>query len=146
MPAQSACNISLRNHYTVVPFVQETKLSSVVTAHTLQPAEGQGTSALIELCLRLPGTARSAKLSIAFHNAFLTVFDHPPDANRGFDMPSALVTNLHALPLLQVSCLAACCAGQTRALSCRKPLWRSVRCPLHRIILRPDLTLLRFSP
>lgn len=87
--------------------MQETKLSSVVTAHTIQPAEGQGTSALTELCLRLPGSAHSAKLSIAFQKAFLTVFDHPPDANRGFDMPSALVTNLHAQPLHQVSNVAA---------------------------------------
>lgn len=85
--------------------VQETSLGSVMTAHTLQSAEGQGTTATIELCLRIPRQARSVRLSIAFQKAFLTVFDHPPDANRGFDMPSALITNMLAQPLHQVSCI-----------------------------------------
>lgn len=88
--------------------VQETSLASAVSAHKLQAAEGPGTTAFIELCLRIPPAAQSLALSIAFQKAFLSVFDHPPDAYRGFDMPAALVTILQPQPqpLHQVSLLA----------------------------------------
>ncbi|KAL3156874.1 hypothetical protein ABBQ38_001141 [Trebouxia sp. C0009 RCD-2024] len=69
-------------------------LDDVLLAHHLEPAEGPGTTGLIELCLSLPATTSSAVLRISFQKAFLTVFDHPPDAHRGFDIPAALLTFL----------------------------------------------------
>ena len=71
-------------------------MDDVLLAHHLQPAEGPGTIALLELCLRLPAATATALLTIEFQKAFLTVFDHPPDAHRGFDVPAALFTFLDA--------------------------------------------------
>lgn len=71
-------------------------MDDVLLAHHLQPAEGPGTIALLELCLRLPAAASTALLTIDFQKAFLTVFEHPPDAHRGFDVPAALFTFLDA--------------------------------------------------
>ncbi len=76
--------------------MQDAKLDDVLLAHHLQPAEGPGTIALLELCLRLPAATATALLTIDFQKAFLTVFDHPPDAHRGFDVPAALFTFLDA--------------------------------------------------
>ncbi|DBA96687.1 hypothetical protein WJX77_007388 [Trebouxia sp. C0004] len=75
---------------------QDVELDDVLLAHHLQPAEGPGTIALLELCLRLPAATSMALLTIDFQKAFLTVFDHPPDAHRGFDVPAALFTFLDA--------------------------------------------------
>lgn len=73
-------------------------LDDVLMAHHLEPAEGPGTTALLELCLKLPAATNAASLTIDFQKAFLTVFDHPPDAHRGFDIPAALFTFLDARP------------------------------------------------
>ena len=78
-------------------------LDDVLVAHHLEPAEGPGTTGVIELCLSLPAATTSALIRIDFQKAFLTVFDHPPDAHRGFDIPAALLTFLHASPEHQVS-------------------------------------------
>ncbi|KAL0032283.1 hypothetical protein WJX79_002357 [Trebouxia sp. C0005] len=75
---------------------QDVDMDDVLLAHHLQPAEGPGTIALLELCLRLPAAASTALLTIDFQKAFLTVFEHPPDAHRGFDVPAALFTFLDA--------------------------------------------------
>ena len=76
--------------------MQDVDLDDVLLAHHLQPAEGPGTIALLELCLRLPAATSTALLTIDFQKAFLTVFDHPPDAHRGFDVPAAFFTFLDA--------------------------------------------------
>ena len=81
-------------------------MDDVLLAHHLQPAEGPGTTALLELCLQLPAATSAAFLTIDFQKAFLTVFDHPPDAHRGFDIPATLVTFLDAKAEHQVSCAA----------------------------------------
>ena len=73
---------------------QDVHLDDVLLAHHLEPAEGPGTTGLIELCLSLPRLTASALLAIDFQKAFLTVFDHPPDAHRGFDIPAAVLTFL----------------------------------------------------
>ena len=82
--------------------MQDTRLDDVLIAHHLEPAEGPGTTALLELCLHLPAATAAASLTIDFQKAFLTVFDHPPDAHRGFDIPAALLTFLDAKPDHQV--------------------------------------------
>lgn len=83
--------------------VQVVYLDDVLLAHHLEPAEGPDTMGLIELCFSLPATTTSAVLRISFQKAFLTVFDHPPDAHRGFDVPAALLTFLDASGEYQVS-------------------------------------------
>ena len=74
--------------------LQEVHLDDVLLTHHVEPAEGPGTTGLLELCFSLPAAAASAQLTIDFQKAFLTVFDHPPDAHRGFDIPAALLTFL----------------------------------------------------
>lgn len=95
----------------VLTCMQVVFLDDVLLAHHLEPAEGPGTTGLIELCLSLPATTTSALIRIDFQKAFLTVFDHPPDAHRGFDIPAALLTFLHALPEHQVSTFTDTFAG-----------------------------------
>eukprot|EP00891_Asterochloris_glomerata_P000956 jgi/Astpho2/956/Aster-x0960 len=52
---------------------------------------------------QVPARACSLQLTVSFRKAFLSVFEHPPDAHRGFDIPAALV----ALPSQQqASCTA----------------------------------------
>ena len=85
--------------------LQVVHLDAVLLTHHLEPAEGPGTTGVIELCLSLPAATTSALIRIDFQKAFLTVFDHPPDAHRGFDVPAALLTFLHASPDHQVSVL-----------------------------------------
>lgn len=114
--------------------MQVVYLDDVLLAHHLEPAEGPGTTGLIELCLSLPATTTSALLRIDFQKAFLTVFDHPPDAHRGFDIPAALLTFLNASAAHQVSTFTpmlqlawrACYDGA--ALKC---IWRVVPCCTH---------------
>lgn len=89
--------------------MQLVHLDDVLLAHHLEPAEGPGTIGVIELCLSLPAATTSALIRIDFQKAFLTVFDHPPDAHRGFDVPAALLTFLHASADHQVSTPA--CVG-----------------------------------
>lgn len=91
--------------------LQAVYLDDVLLAHHLEPAEGPGTTGLIELCLSLPATTSSAVLRISFQKAFLTVFDHPPDAHRGFDIPAALLTFLDASTEHQVSMCPDVAAG-----------------------------------
>lgn len=69
-------------------------LDDFLLAHHLEPAEGPGTTGLFELCVGLPTLTASVLLTIDFQKAFLTVFDHPPDAHRGFDIPAAVLTFL----------------------------------------------------
>ena len=60
-------------------------------ARRLQAAEPRSQAALMELCLQVPARACSLQLTVSFRKAFLSVFEHPPDAHRGFDIPAALV-------------------------------------------------------
>jgi phosphatidylinositol glycan class T len=46
---------------------------------------------VLEYSLVLPASS-SSKVVIDFERAFLHIDEHPPDANRGFDLPSPIVT------------------------------------------------------
>lgn len=60
----------------------------VATKWRFQPAEDHGKPAEIEILFTLPANSR---VSITFHHekAFLLWSEHPPDAHRGHDIPSA---------------------------------------------------------
>ena len=78
-------------------------MEELLLARRLQTAEPRSQAALVELCLQVPAQACSLQLSVSFRKAFLSVFEHPPDAHRGFDIPAALM----ALPSQQkASCTA----------------------------------------
>jgi len=58
----------------------------------ISPALDRARPLVLDLCLDLPGGAREAVLALQFSKAFLHVFEWPPDAHRGFDVPAAVVT------------------------------------------------------
>ena len=62
-----------------------------VAIATFQGAIIRQKPALLELSLRLPVRVASA-LTLDFDHGFLTVWEFPPDANRGFDLPAAIIT------------------------------------------------------
>jgi hypothetical protein len=47
---------------------------------------------VLDMCLALPAGARSLTLQADYSKAFLHVFECPPDAHRGFDVPAAIIT------------------------------------------------------
>lgn len=47
---------------------------------------------VLDLCLILSPWTQHVRLGASFTKAFLTVDEQPPDANRGFDIPAALMT------------------------------------------------------
>ena len=47
---------------------------------------------VLDLCLMLPPWTQHVRLGASSTKAFLTVDEQPPDANRGFDIPAALMT------------------------------------------------------
>lgn len=53
---------------------------------------------MLDLCLILPPWTQHVRLGASFTKAFLTVDEQPPDANRGFDIPAALMTYWEEVP------------------------------------------------
>ncbi len=47
---------------------------------------------VLDLCLDVPSSTTTARLSVAFTKAFLTVAEQPPDAHRGVDLPAAVLS------------------------------------------------------
>ncbi|KAF9186504.1 hypothetical protein BGZ50_002436 [Haplosporangium sp. Z 11] len=56
-----------------------------------QPAVDRSRPAVLELALRLPAKSM-VKFSVSFDKVFLKYTEHPPDANRGFDVGCAVIT------------------------------------------------------
>lgn len=53
------------------------------------PAKDRVRSSLLELQMVIPSNASTLRLSLDFDKGFLRSREFPPDANRGFDLPSA---------------------------------------------------------
>ncbi|KAI8464451.1 MAG: Gpi16 subunit, GPI transamidase component-domain-containing protein [Monoraphidium minutum] len=67
-------------------------LDAALALRHVSPAADRARPLVLDLCLDLPADARRAALSMEFSTAFLHVFEWPPDAHRGFDVPAAIVT------------------------------------------------------
>lgn len=68
-------------------------IQDLVKKMLYQPAVDRARPAVLELVLVLP--ARSmVKFSVSFDKVFLKYTEHPPDANRGFDVGCAVITAL----------------------------------------------------
>ena len=57
----------------------------------LEPGVARQSMHRIELCLRLPSTARTAQVSLLLTKTLLYVHEYPPDAHRGFDIAGTRV-------------------------------------------------------
>nr|CAD1820251.1 unnamed protein product [Ananas comosus var. bracteatus] len=67
-------------------------LSDVIEKIQVTPSEDKLLPGTLEIMLRFPCSMLSATLSLDFDKGFLHIDEYPPDANQGFDIPSALVT------------------------------------------------------
>ncbi|KAG0221573.1 hypothetical protein BGW41_006680, partial [Actinomortierella wolfii] len=66
-------------------------LDDIVLSKYYQPAIDRASPAVLEMKLRLPAQTM-VKFSVQFDKVFLKYTEHPPDANRGFDVGCAVLT------------------------------------------------------
>ncbi|KAL2933748.1 GPI transamidase component PIG-T [Bienertia sinuspersici] len=66
--------------------------ANVTRKMRVSPSEDKVSSGVLELALTLPCSMKSAALSLDFDKGFLHIDEYPPDANQGFDIPSALIS------------------------------------------------------
>ena len=59
---------------------------------SLGPPEDRTRPSTLEMQLSVPAETTTVRVSVNFEKAFLRLNEFPPDANRGFDLPSALVS------------------------------------------------------
>lgn len=64
----------------------------LVTKMRVSPSEDKVSPGVMELALKLPCGIMSAALTVDFDKGFLHIDEYPPDANQGFDIPSAVVS------------------------------------------------------
>ncbi|KAL7116192.1 hypothetical protein ACP275_04G227800 [Erythranthe tilingii] len=57
----------------------------------VSPSEDKVSPGVMEIVLRLPCSVKTAALTLEFDKGFLHIDEYPPDANQGFDIPSAVV-------------------------------------------------------
>ncbi|XP_057809052.1 uncharacterized protein LOC131023522 [Salvia miltiorrhiza] len=57
----------------------------------VSPSEDKVSTGVMEMILRLPCSVNTAALTLEFDKGFLHIDEYPPDANQGFDIPSAVI-------------------------------------------------------
>lgn len=67
-------------------------VSEVVDKIHVIPSEDKLLPGTLEMLLRFPCSMQSGTLTLDFDKGFLHIDEYPPDANQGFDIPSALVS------------------------------------------------------
>lgn len=77
-------------------------LQAWLLSRRVLPARGRAAPAVLDLCLHVPPRVGALELSLRFSKGFLTVGEYPPDAHRGFDIPSAVVSYVEPLGLRRV--------------------------------------------
>ncbi|KAK8640153.1 hypothetical protein V6N13_007912 [Hibiscus sabdariffa] len=77
---------------------QPKAVSDIIEKIHVSPSKDKVSPGVMELVLKLPCSVSSAALTIEFDKGFLRIDEYPPDANQGFDIPSAIVSfpNYHA--------------------------------------------------
>ncbi|XP_019465258.1 PREDICTED: GPI transamidase component PIG-T isoform X1 [Lupinus angustifolius] len=81
-------------YHTLQLFVDEKPqaVTDFVERMRVSPSEDKVSPGLMELILKFPCEAKSAVLNIDFDKGFLHIDEYPPDANQGFDIPSAIIS------------------------------------------------------
>ncbi|XP_027335849.1 GPI transamidase component PIG-T isoform X3 [Abrus precatorius] len=67
-------------------------LTNFVEKMRVSPSEDKVSPGVMELVLQFPCEIKSALLNIEFDKGFLHIDEYPPDANQGFDIPSAIIS------------------------------------------------------
>ncbi|XP_047334676.1 GPI transamidase component PIG-T [Impatiens glandulifera] len=80
-------------YHTLQAFVDEqpVSLKDIVKKMHVSPSQDKVSPGIMELTIDLPCNLTSAALSVDFDKGFLHIDEYPPDANQGFDIPSAVV-------------------------------------------------------
>jgi len=86
------------------------KWQTVVDQYRVEPSRDRERPTVIELCVPVHQTCSHLTVSVRFDKAFLTVFEHPPDTARGFDVPAAMA---HLRGGLQESATCSPCQAPT---------------------------------
>ncbi|XP_015575968.1 GPI transamidase component PIG-T isoform X2 [Ricinus communis] len=63
----------------------------IVKIH-VSPSKDKISPGVMEMVLQLPCDVKSATLTLEFDKGFLHIDEYPPDANQGFDIPSAAIS------------------------------------------------------
>ncbi|MBA0847901.1 hypothetical protein Goshw_025393 [Gossypium schwendimanii] len=71
---------------------QPKAVSDIIEKIHVSPSKDKVSPGVMELVLTLPCSVSSAVLTIEFDKGFLHIDEYPPDANQGFDIPSAIVS------------------------------------------------------
>lgn len=81
-------------YHTAKIFVDGIPQSSRDTIEKMRvsPSEDKVSPGVMELILRLPCDMKVASLTLEFDKGFLHIDEYPPDANQGFDIPSAIIS------------------------------------------------------
>ncbi|CAN0915372.1 GPI transamidase component PIG-T [Linum grandiflorum] len=58
----------------------------------VSPSVDKKSPGMMEMVLKLPCDVRSAALTLDFDKGFLHIDEYPPDANQGYDIPSAVIS------------------------------------------------------
>lgn len=66
--------------------------TNITTKMHVSPSEDKVSPGMLELALKFPRSMKSAALYLDFDKGFLHINEYPPDANQGFDIPSAVVS------------------------------------------------------
>ncbi|KAF7845575.1 GPI transamidase component PIG-T [Senna tora] len=87
-------------YHTLQLFVDERRqvVTDFVKTMHVSPSEDKVSPGVMELVLKFPCDMKSAVLYLEFDKGFLHIDEYPPDANQGFDIPSAIISfpNFHA--------------------------------------------------
>ncbi|OVA19112.1 GPI transamidase component PIG-T [Macleaya cordata] len=80
--------------HTLQVFVdgQPEVLKNIIEKMHVSPSEDRVSPGVMEMVLRFPCSMKSATIIIDFDKGFLHIDEYPPDANQGFDIPSAVIS------------------------------------------------------
>ncbi|XP_010464323.1 PREDICTED: GPI transamidase component PIG-T-like isoform X2 [Camelina sativa] len=81
-------------YHTLQIFVDQQQKTDceVLKKINVSPSTDKVSSGMLEMMLELPCEVKSAAISIEYDKGFLHIDEYPPDANQGFDIPSALIS------------------------------------------------------
>lgn len=71
---------------------QPRSINDFIERIRVSPSEDKVSPGVMEAVLNFPCTMKSAALTLEFDKGFLHIDEYPPDANQGFDIPSAVVS------------------------------------------------------
>ncbi|XP_050363730.1 uncharacterized protein LOC126782516 [Argentina anserina] len=80
--------------HTLQVFVNEQPraVSDVVEKMRVSPSVDKLSPGVMEMLLKFPCEMKSAALTLDYDKGFLHIDEYPPDANQGFDIPSAIIS------------------------------------------------------